>query len=389
MTDESLTEDPAAEVAEEDEPLGPVAQLETKAAPVLAAAPHSTFFHTVALLERLTSDATRIGGDGPPRDERIRFRHDYDLTFSVGDIARVRVRPFPRGPERSLEEPVPLFEVTTTFLGLTGMVSPLPLYIAEEILHEEDDNPVRRDFLDIFHHRLISLLYRAVSKYMPAREHLSHRTDAWMSRALFLTGLDPSIQTRDLKVHPSTLVRLAPLLAGRGRGPRVLALALEEALADGLEPDGRIRIDQFAGGWIEVDEDQRMGLGARNNVLGIEAILGSRAYDQSGRFSVHIGPLHRHNYRRFLRDGDLLPMVKEVVELCSKESLDFDVELHLAADAVPSFVLSAAEGGSTLGRDTRLRGTERVAEIMRIPDVGNMRFDEDLDEDEDEARAAE
>ena len=251
-------------------------------------------------------------------------------------------------------------------MGLTGTVSPLPLYMAEEILHEGDENPVRRDFLDIFHHRLISLLYRAVSKYMPAREHLSTRTDAWMKRALFLTGLDPEIQSRGLDIHPSILVRLGPLLTGRGRGARVLALALRESLAEELHPDGGINIHQFAGGWIDVDDAQRMALGVANCELGVEAILGKRAYDQSGRIAVEIGPLHGHNYRRFLRDGDLLPRVREVVQLCVKESLDFDVHLKLAPDAVPSFVLSSRGDNSELGRDTRLRGTAAEAETMVI-----------------------
>ena len=370
----SETTDPGASPSEM--PPAPLVELEALAAPVLRAAPHSTFFHIVALLERLTMDAARIGGDGPVGDERIRFRHDYELGFSAGDISAVTVKKMPKGVDAYLDEPIPILEVRTTFLGLTGTISPLPLYIAEEVLHEDDQNPVRRDFLDVFHHRLISLFYRAVSKYMPAREHLTHVTDAWMKRALFLTGLDPEIQTRGLRFHPSVLVRLAPLLAGRGRGPRVLALALREALRDGLEPDGTVNIRQFAGGWIEVDEDQRMALGQGNNVLGVEAILGKRAYDQSGRFSVEIGPLHRHNYARFLRDGDLLPVVKDVVELCCKESLDFDVELRLAPDAVPSFTLSAKGGGSELGRDTRLRGQERAPETMKIPDVGNMTFPE-------------
>ncbi|HEY8428548.1 MAG TPA: type VI secretion system baseplate subunit TssG [Sandaracinaceae bacterium] len=368
---------------EGEETLDPVARLRKRAEPVLRSAPHSTFFHVVALLERLTSDAVRVGGDGPPSQEAIRFRHDYDLSFSSGDISRVEVQALPRGPERALEEPKPAFVVTTTFLGLTGTISPLPLYIAEEVLHEDEQNPVRRDFLDIFHHRLISLFYRCVSKFSPAREHLSHKTDAWMKRALYLTGLDPEIQTRGISVHPSVLVRLAPLLAGRGRGPRVLALALREALGDALAPDGKVQIQQFAGGWIEVDGAQRMALGKSNNVLGVEAILGSRAYDQSGRFSVRIGPLHQHNYRRFLRDGDLLPVVKDVVELCVREPLDFDVELVLAPDAVPSFTLSSRPDGSRLGRDTRLRGREAATEVMVIRDVGNM----DLARERTEARA--
>lgn len=119
-----------------------------------------------------------------------------------------------------------------------------------------------------------------------------------------------------------------------------------------------------------------MALGQRNNVLGVEAILGKRAFDRSGRFCVHIGPLHETNFRRFLRDGDLLPVVRYVVELCVKEPLDFDVKLHLAPDAVPSFRLSVSRERSALGRDTRLRGGQASAEIMTIADVNRMRFDE-------------
>jgi type VI secretion system protein ImpH len=357
-------------------PPGPLSELAERAAPVLAASTQSSFFHIVALLERLSLDAVRVGGDGPVEGERIRFRHDGDLGFSSGDISSATVVQMPRGSDAYLEAPIPVFQVQTTFLGLTGIISPLPLYMAEEILHEDDHNPVRRDFLDVFHHRVISLFYRAVVKFMPPREHLTSASDPWMRRALCLTNLDPLIQTRKLRVqHPSVLVRLAPLLAGRGRGPRVLALALREVLREGLAPDGTVHIEEFAGGWIEVDEDQRMAIGVRNCELGVEAILGRRAYDQSGRFSVRIGPLHGHNYRRFLRDGDLLPVVKDVVELCSKESLDFDVKLELAPDAVPSFQLSGAGAGAELGRDTRLRGATRVAETMTIPDVGNMRFE--------------
>ncbi|MBX3275505.1 MAG: type VI secretion system baseplate subunit TssG [Sandaracinaceae bacterium] len=367
----------SAGLSDSEIPPEPLAALMQRAAPALAAAPQSSFFHVVSLLERLTLDAVRVGGDGPVEGERIRFRHDGDLGFSSGDISRAKVERMPRGSDAYLEAPIPVFRVETTFLGLTGITSPLPLYIAEEILHEDDTNPVRRDFLDVFHHRLISLFYRAVIKFMPPREHLAGQRDPWMERALCLTNLDPRIQTRTLRVqHPSVLVRLAPLLAGRGRGPRVLALALREVLREGLLPDGTVNIEEFAGGWIEVDEDQRMALGERNCELGVEAILGKRAYDQSGRFSVRIGPLHAHNYRRFLRDGDLLPIVKDVVELCSKESLDFDVKLELASDAVPSFQLSSrgGDGSAELGRDTRLRGAMRVAETMTIPDVGNMRF---------------
>ena len=87
---------------EDPEESDPVEALRERANPVLRAAPHSTFFHIVALLERLTKENKRIGGDGPASEEGIRFRHDYDLGFSAGDIARVEVKALPRRAERGL-----------------------------------------------------------------------------------------------------------------------------------------------------------------------------------------------------------------------------------------------------------------------------------------------
>ncbi len=375
MSTESINESVEEEAVEPEaeEELSPAQALAEKAAPVLATARHSSFFHVVSQLERLSFDAVRVGGEGPPRKEAIRFRHDYNLNFSTGDISQIAVKEKPQPPDRYFEKPEPYFEVVTTFLGVTGTVSPLPLYMAEEVVHEDHDNPVRRDFLDVFHHRLISLFYRCVSKFSPAREHLTRRSDAWMNRALFLTGLDPEVQTRGVSIPPSTLVRLGPLLAGRGRGPRVLELAMTEVLNLELGDQIRVRIEEFEGNWVEVDNNQRMSLGVHNHALGSEAILGKRAYDQSGRFAIRIGPLHGDGYRRLLRDGDLIPVIKDVVTLCSRESLDFDLKLELAEDAVPAFNLSSKPAlSSELGRNTRLRGQERSAETMTVPDVLNL-----------------
>ncbi|MBL9039464.1 MAG: type VI secretion system baseplate subunit TssG, partial [Archangium sp.] len=76
------------------------------------------FFRFVALMERLTAGAARIGGDGPVADEAIRFRHNPALTFSAGDLSAVEMT----------FGATTRFEVETTFLGLTGSSTPLPLY---------------------------------------------------------------------------------------------------------------------------------------------------------------------------------------------------------------------------------------------------------------------
>ena len=54
--------------AEEREPADPL-----KLAEALLATPRADFFSLVPLLERLSPNATRVGGDGPPSKEALRF----------------------------------------------------------------------------------------------------------------------------------------------------------------------------------------------------------------------------------------------------------------------------------------------------------------------------
>ena len=42
------------------------------------------------MLERLTPDAERVGGNGPAASEAIRFLHDPSLGFQAGEVSRAR-----------------------------------------------------------------------------------------------------------------------------------------------------------------------------------------------------------------------------------------------------------------------------------------------------------
>ncbi|MGF1468705.1 MAG: type VI secretion system baseplate subunit TssG [Sandaracinaceae bacterium] len=341
--------------------------LPANAARVVAAAPGSSFFHLVSLLARLTPGATPVGADGTPADERIRFCHDPGLGFSAGDVAEVGAHVPPPAPEACPEPGAAAFEVVTTFLGLTGAASPLPLHLAEEVLHEDEDAPVRRRFLDLFHHRAISLLYRGVVTHSPARAHAAGPADPWMTRALYLAGLDPEVQGRGLGIDAPTLLRLAPLLAGRGGGARALTLALGEVLAEDLAPEGRVEVRQLQGGWTAIDDTQLLRLGPGGPRLGAGAILGRRVLDRSGRFAIRIGPVSVSRARRFGRDEELLLRVRRVVELCVREPLDFDVHVLLAPGASPGFVLREAGRGAALGRDARLPAASGGLEVIVVP----------------------
>lgn len=337
---------------------------EKRLATLLAMAHRIAFFPLVSMLERMTRDAVRVGGDGPPADEAIRFRHDPHLTFAAGDIKSATVKRVPRDPDNPYGATRPVIELITSFLGLTGAISPLPLYIAEEVNHEDEEHGVRRDFLDIFHHRLVSLMYRAVSRYSPVREHRASGEDVWMKRVFALSGMDPETYVGLSSIPPGKLLRLAPLVARRGRGVQALNKALNLVLDDYLGLDGSVEIEEFAGGWVRIHTGQRSALGVANHLLGRGAMLGERAYDKSGRFKVLVGPLDMRNRDAFAEDGVGLRLLRDCVDLMVRESLDYDVDLHIAAGAVRPFRLST-RSPCKLGLNTRL-GARQEEEVVTL-----------------------
>ncbi len=118
------------------------------------------FFQAVRLLHRLEPDRPPVGGSGPPRVEPVRFRAHLSLSFPPSSIHEI-LRP-------SEDRPTP--ELTQPFLGLVGPSGVLPRHYTELLcrLKREEKGPeagALRDWLDIFHHRLTSLFYRAWEKY--------------------------------------------------------------------------------------------------------------------------------------------------------------------------------------------------------------------------------
>ena len=317
---------------------------------LLRAAAREGFFAVVGLLERLTPDAARIGANGPAQDEAIRFKHDPALSFSAADVTSVELAAPPADPFAA-SQARPRYELTATFLGLTGAASPLPLHLIEEVLGEE--RAVQRDFLDLFHHRLLSLLFRLVMKYDAPAEYLSDASDEWSKRMLALGGTDVYGDVKP-KLPVWRLLRLGSLLVSRTRNARTLELALADILAEEIG-GARIDVEEFVGAWVTLEAPQLTRLGRANHTLGRDLILGKQVYDRSGKFRVRFSQLDGATYARLLPEGDLHPQVKEIIGRMLDDPLAYELELVLAMGAVPAFELSAA-GRTRLGHNTWLGG---------------------------------
>jgi type VI secretion system protein ImpH len=321
---------------------------------VLARAERLPFLVLVNLLDRLSGAPARVGGRGPFLAEAVRFRHDPSLVFHTRDVGRVMLVQEPDRPAR--------VDIETTFLGLTGAVSPLPLFLTEELAHADEDGALQRDFLDLFHHRLLGLLYRGLMTYQHARSLAPDARDTVSSWILLLSGFDPEHAARRAGLEPGWLLRWAPLFTTYPRNAERLELALRDALGRALtgvefcsRADPRastIDVQCFAGRPVQLEDDERprLGVGMR---LGRDSVLGRHVPAPASRVRVSLGPLTAETCARLAPDGDLSETLSVVSRLFVPDQVEVEFELRPAAAPGARLGTNARLGRAWLGSSTR------------------------------------
>lgn len=289
-----------------------------------------TFLQAVRLLEELYAKRTPPGEGVDPQREAVRFRHAVRLEFPTGDVEKVN-----RGPKG---EPA---EMVVNVLGLGGALGPLPLAVTELIVERSfRKDTAFGDFLDIFNHRLISLLYRARKKYRPALDPKAPDRSRIASVLYAFLGLGmPSLRDR-MKITDRALLPYAGLLVDRYRSTSGLVRLLEDYF------DVPAGVVQFEGRWdvLEDDDVTKIGASGQNQVLGGGAILGRRLWSDDAGIEVQLGPLTFDQFLAFLPNGRAFAALVSAVRFYVSEQVGFAFRLTLAAAAVPALRLSATKG---------------------------------------------
>jgi type VI secretion system protein ImpH len=315
-------------------------------------------FVAIGLLEDLTRNAKRVGGDGPYTDEALRFRHARSLSFKPGDIEDVEIRERAR---RGQEANRHLAELTLNIVGLIGTGSPLPTYLASEAAVHDEEGQTKADFFDLFHHRLHSLLYRAVRKYDWPNEYEQNGHDRWSLRLLALLGIDTYDRPPLKYIRPLDLLRIAPLLASPARTAKTVELAIMEILSHQLD-GADVKVKQFQGSWANIDPDHKIRLAVQNSHLGISAIIGDMCLHRAGKAQVVVGPLDQAGLRRFLSGGDAFFAVRELLDLLSYELVEFELELILGRESRTGMILGKSrlsdDAWLAMSNDAELQGEE-------------------------------
>ncbi len=327
------------------------------------------FFQAVRLLEKFAPERRPVGHDATPRSEAARFRAHISLSFPPSAIYQIE-------PPTA---PVPVPTLTVAFMGLTGPNGVLPRHYTELLMRARDtrspERHVVRDWFDLFNHRLISLFYRAWTKYRfwltyERGEYAQPEPDLFTLSLYSLIGLGSrSLRNRlRVAVRPDTagpqpervlarvddlaLLYYAGLLAHRPR----CALSLERILEDyfGLP----VRVLQFQGQWLQLDPESQSRLSAEagNTELGVNVIAGERVWDVRSKIRIRLGPLSYERFSSFCPDQSPLPRAKDFFKLMHLvrfyvgPQLKVDVQLVLKANAIPPCqMLPSRTDGPRLG----------------------------------------
>jgi type VI secretion system protein ImpH len=292
-------------------------------------------------------------------------KHSSDKVKDITDTSHIRIRPkltlaFPHADVDSIENldgEELRFLVNTTFLGLYGTSSPLPVFYTEDLMDEASlDESVSRDFLDIFNHRLFLLLFKCWSKYRMHLKVVEEQDADYLERLFCLVGLGEKAFREGIP-DPNRLIRYAGLFTQYPRS----ALGLQTLLKDALEGIP-VSVIPCVHTKAAVPEDQRFRLGICGCVLGGDSFVGEECVDAMGTFRIRIGPLKQDQYQEFLPGGVQYQLLTFLTNLYLVEPLKYEVECILSAAELSPVCLGNRKW-SALGMDTWMFSGEAPAEM--------------------------
>ncbi len=344
-----------------DEPSGP-RPLDAVLAALSQEGERFEFSQVVRLLTSAQRDRLAPGRGRDPAKEAITFRSWVGLGFPPSDVRSVVPSSEPNGPPT----------VTVNFLGLAspGTRTALPNWYATELLAQErapGGEPVLRDFLDLFNHRLIGLFYRAWERNNLPVQYESGAHSPMTEILYAMIGLGSPSQRNRLAVDDRVLLRFADKLARRPVSADALWRILTEYFGDEFD------IIEFVPHYDRLPSSDRLTLGGERFQLGLDTVLGERAAAAQSSFRLRIGPLDWQTFSEYLPpDGARFHQLRDLVRFAVGPEFDFDAQLVLRAPEVPKLVLGdwgiGRLGWSTwLGARLGTRETTGHAENTIVP----------------------
>jgi type VI secretion system protein ImpH len=242
------------------------------------------FYQALRRLDCTFPDKPPTGQSSRAVDDPVRIGQEASMAFAPATLQSVEMRE--DLPPRMIQR----------FFGLLGPQGPLPLHLTDYIrdrLRNHDDKTLLA-FLDVFHHRMITLFYRAWARVRPT---VSFDQPAWdrfsdYAGSLFGLGMASLLNRDSLPDLPKR--HFTGLMSCQTRHADGLLAILKGYF------NLPVQVDEFVGQWVELPANCRCLLGLSSSKLGVDTTVGSHIWDCQQKFRVVLGPLSLEEYYRML-----------------------------------------------------------------------------------------
>lgn len=281
----------------------------------------ANFFETIRLLERNTLKGlpapqrrlNAIGLDVLPEQEKLRFKANYELSFSPTSIHNA-------GNLNNDHYQT----LIVNFLQLMGAEGTLPQHYTKLVIERiKQKDYAMADFIDMFHHRLISLYYRAWTKYRLVHQNENHGVDSDP-----ITNLIDALSA--IQDHHRSSQRY---YSGHFSKNVRSASALEALLADYLQQT--VKVQQHVGSWLNLDKQSLSKLTTQGNdrsQLGQGVLIGKRAWSVQSKIAIHIKDLSLAQYETIMPGTDKYLALKELVRSYTPHHISIDLFFYVAIE---------------------------------------------------------
>lgn len=311
----------------------------------LFAQPYTFEFHqAVKLLEMLTPDAVPFGDGVDPAKEPVAVKSRVFFETLASDIYSLDTTGQAAYKHNyhyvSWDDDPPQMQVN--FMGLAGFPGPLPYAYSEMIIQRERlGDTSLRDFLDIFNHRLISILHRLRKQYIVGLSPLTPDKAPQAASLRSFNGLLQEHTRNRLSIPDRSLLEFAGLFWSRPHS----AQALSQILSAYFEFP--VKVEQCIGTWRKVVPEDTTTIGSKRgrwNKLGDGAMLGQRIWDQQGQIRLHVGPLNQVDFDNLLPGANGYNALNDIVKLFIGPETHYDINLMIDADEIEASKLTHRSG---------------------------------------------
>ena len=301
------------------------------------------FYAALRQFECVFVDKPRLGHSLRSSEDMLRLEQEPSNLFAPSTLFSCQL------------DPDQHWHLRVLFFGLFGPHGALPHHLTEylrERQRQEIDDQASLAFFNLFHHRLLSLFYRAWANKEPTVNRdrpESDRFDKYIGS--FLGIATPELQNCDDMPDDSKRYFAAYLGDSRNHASGLLAL---------IRAFFRIpsQMDEFVGKWLAIPQEARSSLGQTfGTQLGIDTILGSHSWQCQYKFRLRLGPMSLVDYEHFFPGEQNLKRLKTIVRNYLGEELSWDLQLFLQKEQVPSSRLGQY---GRLGLNLWLKNTKTV-----------------------------